>query len=142
MQIKKHFLGQRDFWSEEEIRALVGGSAEFDPSAESLDDAEALLIFETSKQHTWLIVSSERLYCVLDDNRKPEPALQWTLDRDELMEGDRLVAPIRTRDKSARAGLLDIGPRKSWLFSKTLYSSGSLEEALTDAVKKKMATRG
>lgn len=136
--IKKQFLGQRDFWSEAEILQIIRASSTYDPDVEDLDETDTILIFETSKQRTWLVATETRLYCVLDDNRRPEPSLQWTLGRETLVDEERVTVSIETHEKSARTGLLDIGPRKKWLFSKSLHSPDKLKDRLSRMIEDKM----
>lgn len=136
--MQKFILGQREFWSKEEILGIVEKSALYDLGEESTESAEPILIFSTSKQQTWLIVTAARLYCVLDDIRRPQPDLQWVLQRDELVSGGKLTARVHTKDKSDRTGLLDVGPRQNWLYSKALFLERPLEERLTSSLREKM----
>ncbi len=73
MKLAQRVLGYRKFWDEPEIRELIAQSRDFNPP-ESVDASKSLLIFPTSKQQTWLASSSTRLYCILDDVRRPTPS--------------------------------------------------------------------
>ena len=125
--------GNRPFASENEIPIFI--KRDDRSSGDSLADVRSLKIFDTSKQHTWLVASSERLYCVLDDVSKDEPRVQWAISKTELRDknGDLQVrATSRSRYKST--GLLDIAHHRNWLFSKSLFSPSSLKEAVKELV--------
>jgi hypothetical protein len=115
----------RKFLSEDEIKSFVArrtnemaNSLYHPPSGPDVGEDPsalmALLIFSTSKQQTWLAADSLNISCVLDDRRKEEPTLRWFLSKQEEI-------PIVVRDYSPDSGLLDIGHRKDWLYSKQLF---------------------
>src|SRR5271166_3290397 len=63
-------------YSKTGIKQLVQDTS---PRGEAVVDA--LLIFKTPKQHTWLVATQKKLYCVLDDadRRKTGELVQWAL---------------------------------------------------------------
>jgi len=76
-----------------------------------------VLIFRTRKQRTWFAVTSNNIFCVLDDEKttKAGRQVQWQLP---LIETD----PVRVRPRADRTtGLVDIGPRRNWLYSQRLH---------------------
>ena len=122
----------REFWAEDQIKKLVTeyvnhAAAAFHKTTNSVDPAgmSALLIFSTSKQQTWLVVDQLSLRCVLDDRRREAPRVQWAIKIDE-------AEPIRADyDYSRDSGILYIGSRtKEWLFSKRLFQTTSVVEAV------------
>ena len=134
MNLVESLLGYRSFASESEIRRSIEQSKYYDSSKESPEEAGSLLIFDTSRQHTWLVATGERLYFILDDVRQPAPRIRRSVPRSELrVQSDGGVAVI-TRPKSVHAGLLDIGLRKrGWLYSKRLFSvDRPIERAVND----------
>ncbi|MGA3040234.1 MAG: hypothetical protein ABSF54_05505 [Bryobacteraceae bacterium] len=89
-----------------------------------------LLLFQTSKQRTWLAASNHRLFCVLDDEKERASGklVQWILRHEE-------VTPVKARPKDP-TGMVDIGPRKDWLYSARLhYSPEGLEKKIEDLLK-------
>ena len=77
---------------------------------------ETLLLFRTRNQRTWLIRGSDDwLYCVLD-SRKSQASGRMVQWRMQIQPGIN----IRVREKSryASSGLVDIGKRQNWLYSK------------------------
>jgi len=110
MKIAKNILGYRNFWGEEEIKELIRRSKAFDSANESPSSSLSLLIFQTSKQQTWLVSTSERLYCILDDIRKPRPKIQWSSKKQSLSPDGNYESVIVTGPKSEKSGLVDIGP--------------------------------
>ncbi len=91
---------------------------------ESNDKAtEVLLLFRTRKQRTWLIATTKWLFCVLDDEetRRSKRLIQWRLALDE-------ANPIVARASRAETGSVDIGPRKRWLYSYSLFPEPNMVE--------------
>ena len=124
MNLVESLLGYRSFSSEPEIRESIKKSKSHDSSSESLDDAGSLLIFETSRQHTWLVATGERLYFILDDARKPAPEIKRAVRRSDLKARPDGRIAVDTRSKSTSTGLVDVGlRRRGWLYSKDLFSS-------------------
>ena len=128
MSLARNLLGYREFWEPDAIRQIIENAPEFNPSSESVDEARTLLIFETSKQRTWLVATAIRLYCVLDDVRKDKPRLQWS-----VLKGE--AAHIETRSKTDQTGLVDIGTRhRWWLYSKRLFDRKSIEQQISELI--------
>ena len=124
MNLIESLLGYRRFSSEFEIRANIKKSGSYDSSNESSDDAHCLLIFETSRQHTWLVATGERLYFILDDIRKPAPQVKRAVRRGDLRVRPDGTIAVSTQPKSTNTGLVDIGlRRRGWLYSKDLFTS-------------------
>lgn len=122
MKSLKQFFGHREFWSEEEIAGHIVHSKNFRPEEEDPANAETLLFFETSTQHTWLVATAHRVYCILDDIRKPAPHINWAMSRSRIFEGSEMTLPITARDTSSRTGVLNFGPKhQRWLYSKHLF---------------------
>ncbi len=139
MKLADLFVGRPDFASKQKIIEYVRASKNFDATAEDLSKADALLIFSTSKQHTWLVASSERLYCVLDDIRKDEPHINWSIPRRSVVSHGQIVLPIQIQDKSNFTGLLSIGDaRKDWMYTKRLFSRQPIEVQIKDLLRRTM----
>ena len=134
MNLVESLLGYRTFSSEREIRHSIERSRGYDSSRESPDGARSLLIFETSKQHTWFVATSDRLYFALDDMRRPAPRIARSVGRSELMTRPDGRVAVDTEPKSVRTGLVDVGlRRRGWLYSKALFpSSRPIEHAIDD----------
>jgi hypothetical protein len=138
MDLRKFFLGRGEFKSPIEIIEAVRESPNFDPGKEDTADAEALLIFQTSKQQTWLVATTRRLYCVLDDLRRSFRPVRWSLSAEKLTRSGVLTAEISARPNTERTGLLDIGERRSWLYSKKLFTNKSIEGEVKDLIRRQM----
>lgn len=140
MKLKSYLLGLRELESKENIIHYIAKSSGFDSSKESADNMNALLIFNTSKQHTWLIATSEKLYCVLDDVRRDSPKLQWIISKDKIISNGRMVINISAHDKNDRTGVINFGDEHSgWLYSKSLFTSITIEEAIERLIFEQMA---
>ena len=88
------------------------------------EGARSLLIFETSKQHTWIVATGDRLYFVLDDVRRPAPRIARSVGRSELTTRADGAIAVDTQSKSLRTGLVDVGRRRrGWFYSKALFPS-------------------
>jgi hypothetical protein len=99
--------------TESDIRKTLKDAGEI---KDADDIVKSLQIFVTSKQTTWLVFSKDRVFCLLDDQntRSSGRLIQWRLPTPE-------ASPISARGKSANIGLLDIGRRKNWLYSTSLF---------------------
>ena len=139
MKAKDFFDRDHKFYDEKEIKGIIRTSKNYS-SEENTDSAEALLIFKTSKQRTWLIATDKRLYCVLDDYRKPQPSVMWSKKRDNIFSQGNMSLNIQTRDYKQNTGLVDIGTdHKDWLFSKSLFINNKISDSIIDLIKKKMS---
>lgn len=126
-------LRRRGFLTEREIKARIKSSKNYDGT--DPDAARALLVFRTSKQQTWLVATSKRLYCVLDDLPKDRANVNWSLGRNVLFdEQNKFSAHIDVRPRTERTGLLDIGPKRNWLLTKGLFA-----EAPADSIREFIA---
>jgi len=136
--LSKFLLGRDDFKSETEILQIIQQSEEFAPQREDIENAEALLIFQTSTQQTWLVATNRRLYCVLDDLSKSFTRVQWSMPAEMLVRNGEVTIPIvtheRSRGRTDRSGLVDIGERRNWLFSKKLFTTDRIEEKIDELI--------
>lgn len=134
MNLVESLLGYRAFASEREIRQSIKKFKGYDSSRESPEDARSLLIFETSKQRTWIVATGDRLYFVLDDVRRPAPRIARSVGRSELTTRADGAIEVDTQSKSLRTGLVDAGRRRrGWLYSKALFpSSRPIDRAIDD----------
>lgn len=133
MDVRKFFLGQPEFKSPQEIIELVAESPQFDSQQESAQQAEGLLIFQTSRQQTWIVVTRLRLYCVLDDIGKGFTRVQWAIPREQCVANEQVTLPVEAHERgepSDRSGLVDIGGHRNWLFSKKLFTTESITDKL------------
>jgi hypothetical protein len=96
------------------------------------------MVFQTSRQTTWLFVADAGLRCQLDDKTKAGESPQWTLSPEQckriLDERRYGVNPTY----KMRTGLFRIGTHRNWLYSKKLFSDPqdlemTIEELLRDA---------
>jgi hypothetical protein len=117
----------RPFADRETILQLIATDKRYDPNREQLDQLRELLIFATSSQQTWLVFSPLRVYCVLDNRELEKPTLRWSMPLQDFLE-----TPIKVRDHSAASGILDIGNRKDWLFSKRLFREKNIGEVVRE----------
>lgn len=131
MSLAKSLLGYREFSSELQIRQTITKSKNYNASKEAPEHAKSLLIFETSKQHTWLVATEERLYFILDDVRKPEPHINRSVRRNTLKAQTDGSTSIQVLPKSIHTGLVDVGlGQRSYLYSKDLFSQRPIENEI------------
>lgn len=131
-------LGRRDFYKQQEIIDIARNSKHYNSQLENLSQAEALKIFQTSKQRTWLVSTNERMYCILDDNRKEIPHVKWSIPKSNLIYGDKVSIEIKRQNYSEKSGLVDIGQRRNWLYSKKLFNKLTIEESIKNLITKTM----
>ena len=133
------FLGRREFLSDTEIAQFIRNSVNFNNDKENPDNAKTLKFFSTSKQHTWLVATKHRLYCILDDIRKPKPHINWSISRDKIFDGDNLKINIRIKERSEYIGKLDFGKNhQDWLYSKSLFEDSPANQSVEDFLKSSM----
>jgi hypothetical protein len=134
MRFSDVLSGRSDFASRPDVIRYVENSKNFDPRKEDLADAKALLLFSTSKQHTWLVSTSERLYCILDDIRKERLHINWSMPRWRLLDRP-LTQNLTVKDNTPNTGLVDITEdHKDWLYTKRLFSDVPVEKQIADLV--------
>ena len=125
MNLVESLLGYRSFSSESEIRHSIEQSRYYDSSKESPDNAGSLLIFETPRQHTWLVATGERLCFILDDMRKPAPRIARSVRRSELkVQSD---GTIFLRPRTAVRSAIETPTMQTWvsrMSSKTVHVCG------------------
>jgi hypothetical protein len=126
-------LGLRDFWEANRIISLA-------MPATGAQNGEPLLLFATSKQHTWLVCFTTELCCVMDDVRRSAPDVRWRMNRDELMEGSALKIAITTEDFRPVTGKLNFGPyHRGWLYSVGLFQDKKAEDAVRELIERNMS---
>lgn len=132
-------LGRRNFYSEQDRIGVVKSSKNYNSSQEKLAHAKALKIFQTSKQQTWLVSTNERLYCILDDNRKDDLHINWSIPKRVLVTGNEVSIKLETRDHSEKSGLVDIGSKhKNWLYSKKLFKDADIKTEIQKLITETM----
>jgi hypothetical protein len=137
--LRSLFLGWREFKSREEIAGYIVNSVNFDPATEPPESAKTLLLFRISKQRTWLVAIRERVYCILDDVRKPEPHINWSLPRRQVVANGDVVLDIQAHDRTQKPGLVDFGPEhRGWLYTRDLFERGDVVAAVREFLKKAM----
>ncbi|MCG7938889.1 MAG: hypothetical protein N0C88_08565 [Candidatus Thiodiazotropha lotti] len=111
------WLAWRTFLKEEEQDTTVVEDVE-----KPLGEVTDLKLFETSKQTTWLKKTTNGIECHIDEHRKGKVGgHKWTLSPSQiktiLETGDIYVNP----GYKIRTGLVSIGNRTNWLYSKKLF---------------------
>jgi len=139
MKITDFFDSSAKFHTENEVKEFIKNSKNFDSSKESTPDSDALIIFETSKQKTWLVTTKERLYCILDDNRTQTMNINWSISRNTLISDKEVKLNINTKDRNQAIGLVDIGDQhKDWLYSKSLFEDRDISIQIKSLIANKM----
>lgn len=122
-------LGPAGFFTREGIGQLVAQSGLVNAGEEVVED---LLLFRTSKQRTWLVLTNRQLFCLLDDadTRASERLIQWRL---LLEEAD----PVEAKVWKPALGLLGVGQHTDWIYSRSLHSDPhALEEAVRTMIER------
>ena len=144
MALFKNILGFRDFSKIEEIKDYIKLNFPLNLSyenSEDLDNSLELLLFETTRQKTWLLCSNFRFFCILDDIAKDTFLIRWQLAKQEIIRNESLILPININPEYKKnAGLIDFGPsHKNWLYSKSLFpNANELKNGIIDLIQNKM----
>jgi hypothetical protein len=132
-------LGLRDLWDERRVRAHILHSKNYNAEREDPDDASSLAFFRTLRQQTWLVATRERLYCILDDARKPEPHINWSIPRNEIVSNDEVILRVEASASRKGSSVLAFGPRhQQWLYSKGLFGLADPATVIQDLLREKM----
>lgn len=99
------------------------------------DKVSEILVFSTSKQKTRLKVTNQGLECHLEDIREGKGGHQWTLSKHEVQNILDQQAYSVNPGYKARVGTFNIGSRRGWLYSKSLfpepdYLKGEIQQLL------------
>jgi hypothetical protein len=117
---QEKYIDSRGFYTRDGLSQLITKSG-FVQEEEKIFDM--LLLFDTPKQHTWIVSTNRQLFCILDDEntRSSRSMIQWKMPLNE-------AEPIRARASAKGNPVVDIGQRKSWLYSRLLYPSEEILE--------------
>ncbi len=137
-ELMAKLLGRRDFCSLNEIISFAKKSKHYNSNKENLNQAKALKIFQTSKQKTWLVSTNKRMYCILDDNREERPHVKWSIPKSDIIDDDKISIEIKTREYSEKSGLVDIGPKVGWKFSKKLFTEVNIKKSIKNLITETM----
>jgi hypothetical protein len=138
MNIREFLLGTGQFKTTNEVIKLISTSPKYGSAQQGFSDANALLIFQASKQQTWLVATRSRLYCVLDDVERNFTRIQWRISKEQLIADKTFTLSIITHDNTERIGTVDIGERKGWLYSKKLFASEPITESIKRLIRSRM----
>lgn len=102
---------------EQEEAEQANGTPQEAPSSEQKE----ITIFKTSKQTTILRLVDEQLQCEIVDTRPGKGGVQWMFSRELCKKILNENAVHANPNYKHRTGLVTIGPKKNWLYSKALY---------------------
>jgi hypothetical protein len=117
--VTPHFAGPR------EIRDAV--RLRYEAKPDDFADGELLLIFETSKQQTWLMATDRALYCVTERIDDEHADVRWRISKSEIISDGGFILPIRTEDKSESSGYVTFNGKRARLYSKRLFTDVPIE---------------
>jgi hypothetical protein len=121
VQIKEEdrYHDSAGFYTETGLDKLLSETGELDANENVI---KRLLLFKIDSQHTWLITTSKRLFCLLDDTetRKKGSLVQWKVKLDSFDQ-----EKVRAYRSSSGNDVVDLGRRAPWLYSKRLHPNTS-----------------
>jgi hypothetical protein len=130
------------FVSESDVKQFIEKYGQLSTDESVTAARKILRLIQIQVKHNenlWLVSTTRNLYCVSDDvfiddppiwgpdNRPPGLRIRWRLDKAD-------AKPIVARDRagSTNNAHLDIGPRRGWLYSKSLFPT---HQDIEDAVR-------
>ena len=129
MRLFELFDDSDSFHTADGIRGYIKNSKNYED--EDTASSQVLLFFKTSKQRTYLVATNKRLYCILDDARKDNPHINWSMGKKYLVQNGKLLISIKAHDKTRNTGLVDVGVNhKNWLYTKELFKETSIENSI------------
>lgn len=130
---------KRPFFSVEEIKRFIVQSKNYRLDGTDPLTAVPLLIYQAPFQQTWLVKTIKRLYCILDDLRKAEPNINWSMPMTDVLDDageiKLQIAAHPPSGKDERTGKIDFGPKKDWLYSTKLFTVRSIEDEIRALLK-------
>lgn len=106
-----------DFYSNHDIIEFIKNRKDYS-NKENLNQAEALKIFSTQEQQTWLVSTNERLYIIVDEKSKPLD-IRREMDKGELFTNNKLSIQIEPFIEDNK-NFIHIGSFQHWHYSKKL----------------------
>jgi len=134
ISFKDFIAGKRDFKDKNEIAKQVTKSKNF-KDGEDIAHVKVVELFENSNQKTYLIKTNKRLYKILDDRRKEEPMVNWSVKVEKLTNENKNPFKVIDYKKDIGKLALNIDADKGALYTKKLFSNIDINEALTDLLK-------
>lgn len=134
-----NILGYRDFVSARKVKEAIKKSKNY--KDENIDLAELFFFFETSRQRTWMVSSSLRLYIILDDVRKEGLKVSQSIGKNEIIQGNKVVLSLKFQPDYKRLyGKVHLGnATKGWLYSKSIFSDSlELKNKISSVIQKSM----
>lgn len=117
MRIFRNILGYRDFNQLKSIKDFLVSKNLVDKK--NVDLLKQIVLFDTSKQRTWLLADNENVFCFLDDTTKDSFEFRWKEKKSNLRGNIRVTPNVKPK-----AGIVDFGEKhKRWYYSKDIYHS-------------------
>lgn len=139
MKLSDLFDENAFFRSDREIKEYIKNSKNY--AGEDPNDANLLKFFSTSKQRTYLVITNERVYCILDDKRKSSPNINWSERLSDFAKEKDLGKMFSTREKTPNTGFIDFGIKhQNWLFTKSLFNETNIEQNVIEILNVKINT--
>lgn len=132
----------RRFFTVEEIKTAITRSKNYRLDLSDPAQAVLLLLYQTHLQQTWLAKTLNRLYCLLDDIRKPGCNVNWSMPMAEVLNADgtlklEIVAQPLPDDRQT-VGKVDLGTQyRNLLYSRQLFTVRPVVEELRLFLEKK-----
>lgn len=125
----------RTFYSREKIIDHVTNSVNFNKhlneAEETLDNAVAILLFESSKQKSWMVGTNFRIYKILDDRRQDTPQINWSKKIVALMNKETKKLVYKLGDYKDSLSKVKFPHRdKEYLVSKRFFVNSPFEDAM------------
>ncbi len=133
------FSNRTSFECKESVIDFIKNSKKFDENKEDIEKADAIIIFMTSRQITWLVTTEKRLYCILDDVETRGLHINWSIPKNDIVKDNEIILKIESTDHSQNSGLVDIGDKhKRWFYSKKLCQIEPIETRIRNLITKHM----
>ena len=103
------------FLTEKGVDEVIRRSGLMGSHEEVLDH---LLLLKTTKQRTWLVATTNWIFCLLDDERTREGdrVIQWRQTRDAARD-----TSTKPSAKYPNLRRVNIGEKRNWLYSRSLH---------------------
>lgn len=130
-------LGRSDFNDVSDIVETVSKFTKFNDKTENLSLASSLLVFKSQTQQCWLIITSQRIYFVVDDNEVSETKTLWARDRENIVKDGRIDLELKIISQSKESSKLLFGKMNNgFLFTNSLFKDQTITGLILELVSK------
>lgn len=138
LSFAEFYYGLRPANSRDDIILSVQRSPNFrkHDSSETINGADAMLLFEIDSRASWLVRTNARIYKIIDDRREELPTINWSVSLEQAKRGEVEVINSKRSDVG-RLWKVSFSFRqgRQYLVDPKLFQGISVEAAIESFIK-------